>query len=652
MDKMNRMKELVSILDQAARAYYQESREVMSNFEYDKLYDELLELEKQTGQVLSGSPTAKVGYEVLSALEKETHASPMLSLDKTKEVPVLSDFLGGHEGVISWKLDGLTIVLTFQNGELVKAVTRGNGEVGEVVTNNAKVFKNVPLKIPYQGELVVRGEAIIKYSDFARMNEELTEEEAKYKNPRNLCAGSVRQLSNEVTAKRNVNFYAFALIQAEGVDFGNSVMGQFDWLTKQGFAVVEHFPVTKDTMKERVEWFAEAIKTFDLPSDGLVVVFDDLAYGASLGRTAKFPRNGLAFKWADEIAETTLLEVEWSPSRTGLINPVAIFEPVELEGTTVSRASVHNVSIVEELKLGIGDKIKVYKANMIIPQIEENVTKSGSLAIPSVCPACGEKTEIDCQNDTKTLVCKNPECPAKHIKLYTHFVSRNAMNIDGLSEETLKKFVDHGFIHELADIMKLAEHKEEILSLEGFKEKSYENLVQSIEKARTVILPKFIYSLGIPNIGLSNAKLICKALGGTLDAVIHADRETLAGIDGVGAVIADTFAGYFEQETKKKQLADLLEQVQIEEEQGEAGEQPLAGQVFVITGSVTHFANRNELKDAIEKLGGKATGSVSAKTTYLINNDVNSNSSKNKKAKELGIPIITEEEFLAISGLA
>ena len=649
MTKLDRMKELVKLLNEAGRAYYQESREIMSNFEYDKLYDELQALEKETGQILSDSPTVHVGYEVLSALPKEVHASPMLSLDKTKDVDTLAAFLGTHKGLISWKLDGLTVVLTYQNGQLLKAVTRGNGEIGEVITNNAKVFKNIPLAIPYKGTLVVRGEAVIRYSDFKKINEGITEEEGKYKNPRNLCAGSVRQLSNKITAERNVYFYAFTLVSAEDVDFHNSVEGQYDWLALMGFSVVEHYEVTKDTMHERVAFFADKIKDYDLPSDGLVVVFDDIAYGRSLGRTAKFPRNGLAFKWADEMAETTLREIEWSPSRTGLINPVAIFDPVFLEGTTVSRASVHNVSIVEDLKLGINDTIKVYKANMIIPQIEENLTKSGTVQIPDKCPACGKATQIDCKNGTRTLVCPNPECPAKHIKRFTHFVSRNAMNIDGLSEETIKKFVDHGLIHEFADIFRLGEHRDEILSMEGFQEKSVEKLTASIEKARDVDLPNFVYSLGIPNIGLSNAKLICKACGGTFEQVWHADKEKLAEIDGIGDVIAEAVAAYFTDEMHQKMINDLLQEVRIRDmEIADTEHAIFAGKTFVITGSVHHFANRNALKARIEELGGKATGSVSAKTDYLINNDAESTSSKNKKAKELGIPIITEDEFLSM----
>ena len=646
--KMERMKELVGILNLAGKAYYQESTEIMSNFEYDKLYDELLELEQDTGVVLSNSPTIHVGYEVLSQLPKETHSLPMLSLDKTKEVSQLAAFLGEQKGVLSWKLDGLTIVVTYKEGKLSKAVTRGNGEIGEVVTNNAKTFKNLPYNISYKGELIVRGEAVIKYSDFERINESLGEVEGKYKNPRNLCAGSVRQLNNEITAGRSVNFYPFSLIKADDVQFDNSIKSQLDWLSGIGFDVVDHVCVDKDSVADAVEEFADKIGHYDIPSDGLVLMYDDIAYGLALGNTSKFPRNGLAFKWVDEIADTVLTEIEWSPSRTGLINPVAIFEPVELEGTTVSRASIHNISIMEDLELGIGDNIQVYKANMIIPQIAENKTRSGVKDIPKTCPACGETVEIKNDKGTKTLCCINPDCSAKALKLYVLFTSRNAFNIDGLSEETLKKFIGHGFIQELADIFKLSRYEGEIKTMEGFGEKSFANLVKSLEKARQVSLSKLIYSLGIPNIGLSNAKMICKALGNNLDRIRNATKEELLQIEGVGEIIADTFLEYFHSSHNNEMLDHLLNEVHIEVEELNNKEQLLEGKTFVITGSVNHFNNRNEVKALIEELGGKVTGSVTKNTDYLINNDSLSGSSKNKKAKELGVTIITEDEFLQL----
>ena len=645
MDKKERIKELVDILNKASKAYYQDAKEIMSNFEYDALYDELVQLEKDTGIVLANSPTVNVGYEVVSELPKEQHESPMLSLDKTKEVSVLADFAGDKKSLLSWKLDGLTVVLTYQQGKLFKAVTRGNGEIGEVITNNAKTFKNIPLSIPYEGRLVLRGEAIIKYSDFEKINREIEDAQAKYKNPRNLCSGSVRQLNSEITAKRNVNFIAFALISAENVDFKNSIEQQYLWLEQQGFEVVERKEVTSSNMEETVKYFAEKIKEYDYPSDGLVLMYDDIEYGLSLGRTAKFPRNGIAFKWEDEQAETTLEYIEWSPSRTGLINPVAVFKPVELEGTTVTRASVHNISIMEELKLGDGDTIKVYKANMIIPQISENVTKSGKCVIPEICPACGERTEIKNDNGVKTLYCPNKQCPAKHVKLYSLFVSRNAMNIDGLSEETLEKFIDAGYIHEFADIFNLSRYQKEIVETPGFGQKSYDNLIDSLNKAREVELHALLYSLGIPNIGVANAKLICKYFNNDIEKITHATAEELVKIDGIGDKMAVKFVEYFSDKENIKKFNNLLNKLTIIKEENNE-EQNMAGLNFVVTGSVERFANRNEVKDYIEKRGGKVTGSVTSKTNYLINNDLLSNSSKNKKAKELGIEIINEEQFL------
>ena len=647
--QIERMKELSQKLQEASKAYYQEDREVMSNLEYDRLYDELQKLEQESGVVLAGSPTVTVGYEALETLPKERHESPMLSLGKTKERSELVSFAGGHKVLMSWKLDGLTVVLTYRNGELEKAVTRGNGEIGEVITNNAKVFSNIPLRIAYQGELILRGEAVITYSEFEKINNEIEDVDAKYKNPRNLCSGSVRQLNNEITAKRHVRFYAFALVRAEDVDFKNSRSYQFEWLKQQGFDVVEHRLVSASQIEETVDYFEEKIRHYDIPSDGLVVTYDDIAYGQSLGRTAKFPRDSIAFKWQDEKRETKLLEIEWSPSRTGLINPVAIFEPVELEGTTVSRASVHNLSIMKALKLGIGDKITVYKANMIIPQIAENLTCSGNIEIPDVCPVCGGKTVIRSVNDAETLYCTNEKCSAKKIKSFTLFVSRDGMNIEGLSEATLEKFIARTYIHTFADIFRLTKYREEIVEMEGFGEKSYTNLMESIERARHTTLPRLIYSLGIPNIGVANAKLLCKYFDYDLERMRNADEEEVASIEGLGEVIAAAVVSYFADETNQKNLDDLCLELSIEKPQESSQAQTFAGKTFVITGSVEHFANRNELKAFIEERGGKVTSSVSKKTDYLINNDTTSASSKNKKAGELGIPILSEEAFLALA---
>lgn len=643
---IERMKELAEILREASKAYYAQDREILSNLEYDALYDELEALEEETQMVLAGSPTTTVGYEAVDELPKEAHESPMLSLDKTKEREVLRSFIGTHKTLLSWKMDGLTVVLTYREGKLYKGVTRGNGVIGEVITNNVKVFDNVPLKIPYRGELILRGEAIITYSEFEKINSQIADVDAKYKNPRNLCSGSVRQLNNEITANRHVKFYAFSLVKAENVDFENSREVQMQWLSQQGFEVVEYRAVMGETLDEAMDYFAKQIEKNDFPSDGLVALYDDIAYGESLGRTAKFPRNAYAFKWADEMAETTLEEIEWSPSRTGLINPVAIFTPVELEGSTVSRASVHNISIMRKLELGIGDRIKVYKANMIIPQIGENLTRSGVKDIPTICPACGKETKIEKVNDVESLYCTNADCPAKAIKGFTLFVSRDAMNIDGLSEATLEKFIAKGFIKNFGDIFEIAQYKDAIIKMEGFGEKSYQNLIDSIEKAKQTELPRVLYALGIPNIGLANAKMICKEFGYNLGVIRNLSEEELAGVDGIGPIIAKGFAEYFKKQGVQEKLDHLLSHLQLGEAPKEDDVQIFQGINFVITGSVEHFANRKEVKEEIEKRGGKVTGSVTSKTNYLINNDTQSSSSKNRKAKELGIAIISEEDLL------
>lgn len=652
-EKIRQMREWIETLNEAGKAYYQEDREIMSNLEYDALYDKLKTLEEETGIVLSNSPTIHVGYEVLGELEKETHEFPMLSLDKTKDRAALSEWLGEKEGILSWKLDGLTVVLTYKDGQLKKAVTRGNGEIGEVITNNARVFQNIPEKIPFTGELVLRGEAIITYSDFEKINAEIGDVKAKYKNPRNLCSGSVRQLNNEITANRRVRFYAFALVKAQGREEIATVSQCFAWMRELGFDVVEYKEVTAGTILETVAEFEQKIPNNDIPSDGLVLIYNDIAYGNSLGRTAKFPRNSIAFKWRDEVAKSHLLEVEWSPSRTGLINPVAIFEPVELEGTSVSRASLHNISILRQLKLGIGDEISIFKANMIIPQVAENFTQSDNLEIPAHCPACGGETIVKETNDVQVLYCGNPLCSAKKRKLFAHYVGRNAMNIDGLSQATIDKMIEKEFLTELSDLYTLSQWKEQIIEMEGFGKKSYENLINSIEKSRHTTLPRFLFALGILNVGLSNAKLICKAFSYDLEKIRKAEVEDFVKIDGIGEVIAKSIVDYFANEHNERLVDELLSWISFEQVEIEEGEElKLANQTFVITGTVNHFKNRNELKEKIESLGAKVTGSVTKKTTYLINNDKESSSSKNKKAKELGISIISEEDFLEMIGAA
>jgi len=645
-NKLERIKYLVDLLNRASKAYYAEDEEIMSNFEYDKLYDELVALEEETGTVLANSPTVNVGYEAVEELPKEAHEAPMLSLGKTKEREELKSWLQGKDGLLSWKLDGLTVVLTYAGGKLQKAVTRGNGEVGEVVTNNAKTFQNLPVTIPFKAELVIRGEAVISYRDFEYINAQIDDLDAKYKNPRNLCSGSVRQLNNEITASRRVNLYAFSLVKAEGVDFENSREKQFAFLKEQGFAVVDYLKVNPENILEAIEEFAKRIETYDIPSDGLVLTFEDIAYGEALGRTAKFPRHSIAFKWQDEIKETTLKEIEWSASRTGLINPVAIFEPVELEGTTVSRASVHNISMVRALKLGIGDRITVYKANMIIPQIAENLTGSDNLEIPKVCPVCNGKTEVKGANESLFLYCTNEACEAKNIKAFTQFVSRDAMNMEGLSEATLEKFIACGFLHEFADLYHLERYREEIVEMEGFGEKSFTNLMESIEASRETTLPRVLYALGIAGIGVATAKVLCKEFDYSMESLMEASVEQLSTVEGIGEVIANAFAEYMRSPKNIARIENLMKELKLQAVAVSSEEQTLAGKSFCITGSLNHYTNRDEMKAAIEAKGGKVTGSVTGKTECLINNDITSTSGKNKKAKELNIPILTEEDFM------
>ena len=659
MDKRKRIEELVELLNQAGKAYYQEGKEIISNLEYDKAYDELVRLEEETGIVLSASPTQNVGYSVATALPKEEHASPMLSLDKTKSVETLQSFLGEQKGILSWKLDGLTVVMTYEKGEFVKAVTRGNGRIGEIVTENAKRFRNLPLRIPFKGRLVLRGEALIRYSDFAKINEEIPEEGAKYKNPRNLCSGSVRQLDPKITWERRVYFFPFTLVSVEegedgasresgGLpDFHNSHEAEFEFLEQQGFQVVGRRAVNKEELPGAVSDFSEQVKKNDFPSDGLVLLMDDISYGKSLGTTAKFPRNALAFKWEDEEEKTILREVEWSPSRTGLINPVAIFDPVELEGTVVSRASLHNISYLEDLKLGIGDEITVYKANMIIPQIGENLTKSGQLPIPEHCPACHEETKIVQDKEAKMLYCENPHCPAKRIKQFALFVSRDALNIEGLSEMTLEKFIGKGFIQEFPDLFSLKEHKEEIIAMEGFGQKSYDKLIENAEKARETSLARLLYGLGIGGIGASNARVLSEAFHDDAEALSRAERSEVVSIKGIGPILGESIVRYFKEEENCRLFRKLLSILHLHKEE-KAENTALSGKVFVITGSLAHFQNRKELEEEIRKAGASTASSVSKNTSYLINNDKNSTSSKNKKAQELGIPILSEEDFLKL----
>jgi DNA ligase (NAD+) len=619
----------------------------MSDHEYDTLYDELEALEKETGIGLNGSRTQQVGYEVASSLTKVKHTSKMLSLDKTKSVDELTEWLGGNKGFLSWKLDGLTLVLTFENGSLVQAVTRGNGEVGEDITSNARHIIGIPAKIPFTGKMVVRGESLMKYEDFKRVNSQ-SEDGSQYKNPRNLCVGTVRNLDSKVTAERNINFFAFNLVSAEGYE-NNSFAERIEWLKSLGFQTVYGIKVTADDLAENIAEFEKNIVTNEFPSDGLVLMLDDVAYGASLGETSHAPRNGMAFKWRDETADTILREIEWSASRTGLLNPVAIFDPVELEGTTVSRASVHNVSIVKQLKLGIGDTLSIYKANMIIPQVLENKTGSASAEIPAVCPICGGNTEIKTSDDdVETLYCVNKNCPAKHIGKFEHFVQRDAMNIVGLSTATIETFVSEGFVKKYSDFYHLSDHEEKIVTMEGFGKRSYQKIQEAVEASRKTEMSRVLYSVGIPNIGRSASRLICSAYP-EMDKLEKLTVEELTAIDGIGDVLANDYVAFFANADNLSEYHELLSELEIAAPEAVNTDSPVSGKTFVITGSVNIWKNRNELKAYIESLGGKVSGSVSSKTNYLINNDSTSNSSKNKTAKSLNVPIITEEEFKALA---
>lgn len=648
-DKKRRIDELIETLNEASAAYYDEASEIMSNYEYDALYDELESLEKETGYTPLNSPTKNVGYTVQSELPKERHRSRMLSLDKTKSREELAAWLGDHEGLLSWKLDGLTVVLTYEGGELVKAVTRGNGDIGEVITPNARVFVNVPKHIPYKGHAVIRGEAVITYEEFDRINEAIDDADAKYKNPRNLCSGSVRQLNSKITAERNVRFYAFTLSEADGVDYEGLRSNQMKWMAEQGFDVVEYVKVDNKSIFEAIDNYAERVHSFEIPSDGLVLTLEDLEYAATLGTTAKFPRDSLAFKWADQQAETILREIEWSPSRTGLLNPIAIFDPVELEGTTVKRASVHNLNIMETLKLGIGDTITVYKANMIIPQIGDNLTKSGNIELPSHCPVCDGTTEIKLMTGTKVLTCTNPNCLAKQVKRFSLFVSRDALNIEGLSEQTLLKFIGLGYIKSFADIFRLENHRDEIVELDGFGKKSYDKLSSSIEKARHTVPTRILVALGIPGVGVTTAAQIARACENKWAKISSLSYDELIAISGIGEVMARDYESFFADEHNKSVVLDLVDELDIDESYEKAGE-ALSGEIFVITGSLEHYKSRTELKKEIEAQGGKVAGSVSKNTSYLVTNNPESGSSKNKAAAELGVKIITEDEIRTMLG--
>jgi DNA ligase (NAD+) len=651
MDKNQRMQELIEKLNEASKAYYGSGKEIMSNFEWDRLYDELVQLEGETGIVMANSPTVNVGElnAVLSGFEKVRHEISVKSLDKTKDVDTLAAFIGGCPGIMSWKLDGLTIVLTYDNGELVKAVTRGKNGIGELITANARHFAGVPSVIPYKGRLNVRGEALISYADFEKVNASLPEGEEPYKNPRNLAAGSVRQLDSAEVKNRKVQLIVFASDHME-----DTHAKEFMWLQNMGFNVVSHI-VVKDgsQVPVSVETFRSFMSDNPVPTDGLVLQFNETEYGRSLGETDKFPRDAIAFKWQDEEKETVVKEIFWSPARTGQITPVAVFEPVELEGTTVERASVHNVGILEQLSITPGDTITVYKANMIIPQVSGNNTMLGKAVIPETCPACGGRTEIRIGRDgSRQLYCTNQECSAKHVGRFVHAVKQDALNIVGMSEKTLEDLIDNGYLHTLADLFRLKEHAYPISQMEGYGRKSVDNMLNAVEAARHTDLQRLIYACGINLVGRTASRAICAYFGYDVVKTLNASFDELKSIEGIGDEIAGSYVEWFQNPANQEMFEDLLSEADLIVPQAPAvkevaeGKPGIRGRVIVITGDVYQFDNRSAFKAWVEAHGGKVTGSVSRNTDYLVTNTPNSGTTKNKKAQELGVEIITEQQII------
>ena len=634
-----RIRSLIDILNKANEAYYYHDNEIMSNKEYDDLYDQLIQLENESGIIYSDSPTQNLGEHIYSSLPKVKHESPMLSLDKTKDRDALREWLGNKEGVLSWKLDGLTVVLTYENGKLEKAVTRGNGAIGEEITENAKFFKNVPLRIPFKGKLILRGEAVISYHDFETIN---VEEQGRFKNPRNLASGSIRALDTNQVKKRKVQVIIFEVIQGSEA---NLVTDKFTWISHLGFKPVDYEVVNADNILEKIQDFENRITSNNIPSDGLVLTFNDTAYGRSLGTTGKFPKHSMAFKWQDEVEETVLRSVEWNTSRTGLINPVAVFDPVYLEGTEVSRATLNNVSYIKDLQLGIGDTIEVYKSNMIIPTILSNKTKSNNLIIPVVCPTCGMQARLIRSNNTEILQCMNLDCPARFLNKLIHFCSRDAMDIQGLSIKTLEFVIKQGWVNNFLDLYNLQNYERKWAMMRGFSTVSVRKYLAAIENSKKTESARFLYALGIPKIGRHQSQSLIQVYK-SWDAFIQAVKSNtdFSHIDGVGDClnqnIHNWYNGFYKQDQIEK-LASLM----IFEDQEITTSDILKGKTFCITGKLNMFANRSDLVKFIEQQGGKVSGSVSKNTDYLINNDKGSNSSKNKKAIELGVSIITESEF-------
>lgn len=643
---MKRMKELIKQLNAAAEAYYNSEQEIISNKEYDALYEELQTLEAKLG-ALPESPTQRVGEKATGSRPKVSHEHPALSLDKTKEINILQKWLGyDKEGILSWKMDGLTIVITFMGGHMIQAVTRGDGFIGEDITDNAASFFGIPAEIPFMGKVIIRAEAVITYDEFIRINEELPADAEPYKNPRNLTSGTVRLLNG--IRDRIVESHAFELVEMEGGK-PQYIKEQFELLQAWGFKVVDHILVSGENLENQVYNLEKSIEQNPFPSDGLVLTYNDSVYGESLGVTGKFPRNAIAFKWEDETYNTILKEIEWSASRTGLLTPVAVYDPVEVDGSTISRASLFNVSYLQNLQLGIGDHILVYKANKIIPQLSDNLTKSNTAIIPTHCPICGGETSmLTRESDGRkvhTLVCTNSKCPAKHLGRFSRFVCRDAMNIIGVSEKTLKRMIDMGYLHDLTDIYRLENYRAEIEAMEGFGKKSADKLFASIIASKVVEPWRFLYALDIPNVGRDASKKILRICGGSIEGFVKRIQsgEDFLDAEDVGDVTNQLILEWKKDEEKVKEMLELMELMQFTRSKGAAD--VLKGKTVVITGKLKTFKNRDELIAFVEDNGGKVAGSVSANTSYLINNDVNSASSKNIKAKSLGVPIISELEF-------
>ena len=658
MDKLNRIKELTEKLHKASVAYYQYDNPIMSDKQYDDLYDELEQLEKETNIVLAGSPTQKVQGFILKELDKVKHTKPMLSANKTKDINEIKKFIGNKQCVMSWKEDGLTIVLRFKDGKFVQAITRGTADVGEDVTHTMRTCKNIPLQIPYYADIEVRGECLISWKEFDRINEKLADVN-KYKHPRNLAAGSVRQLDANITKGRNIMFKAFELVQEDVYNEKKyeqlmDIKESFDYLTECGFDVVEHEIVTYDNAEEMINKFSP--EQYEYPVDGLIITYDDYLYGKSLGETSKFPLNMMALKWADDVYETTLRDIEWDTSRTGLINPVAVFDEIDLDGALTTKATLHNVSFIEDLELGIGDTIQVYRSNKVIPKVHDNSTRSNTYKIPTECPCCGALAEVRCDKESKMLYCTNPDCSAKFTSKLENFVNRNGMNIVGLSKQTLETLVDRNYVTSFKDLYHLEDYKKELSSLSGFGAKSVSKLLKAIDESRKVDLTHLLTSLGIPLCGKSTCKDIAKYCHGNVDEFTFIMENTsleFAAIDGVGVAATTSLDDWWHENREMfySLLSELFVEVPEEKTETNTSGADLNGKTFCITGKLTHFSNREALIDSITSHNGKYLSGISSKLNYLINNDKTSTSGKNKKALDLGtVKIISESDYLAMIG--